>query len=147
LEYLETYGVPVLGYQTEEFPAFYSRSSGLPVDCRVDDPSEIARMMKAKWELGLAGGLLIANPIPEAYAMPAGRIDTAIRSSIREAAEMGVKGKALTPFLLSKVEELTEGRSLQANIQLVLNNAAVAASLAVEYAKLGQKTGPVNGQL
>ena len=136
LEYLETHGVPVLGYQTDEFPAFYSRSSGLPVDCRMDDASEIAKVMKAKWGLGLEGGLVVANPIPEAYAMSEDSINIAISRAIAEAEAKGIKGKSLTPFLLAKIEALTEGKSLQANIQLALNNAALAAALAVAYAGL-----------
>ena len=136
LEYLETHGVPVLGYQMDEFPAFYSRSSGLPVDCRMDDASEIAKVMKAKWGLGLEGGLVVANPIPEAYAMSEDSINIAISRAIAEAEAKGIKGKSLTPFLLAKIEALTEGKSLQANIQLALNNAALAAALAVAYAGL-----------
>ena len=136
LEYLETHGEPVLGYQMDEFPAFYSRSSGLPVDCRMDDASEIAKVMKAKWGLGLEGGLVVANPIPEAYAMSEDSINIAISRAIAEAEAKGIKGKSLTPFLLAKIEALTEGKSLQANIQLALNNAALAAALAVAYAGL-----------
>lgn len=139
LEYLETYGVPVLGFQTDEFPAFYSRHSGLSVDFRVEAASEIAEMMQAKWSLGLDGGLIVANPIPEAYAMPADDIKAAISRALAEAEAKGVKGKALTPFLLAKIEGLTEGRSLQANIQLVLSNAALAARLAVAFAGLQVK--------
>lgn len=136
LEYLETQGVPVLGYRTSEFPAFYTRSSGLPVDYRVEEASEIACAMKAKWELGLEGGLIIANPIPEAYALPAERIDTPIKRAIAEAEATGIKGKALTPFLLAKIEQFTEGKSLEANIQLAFNNATLAAEVAVAYAKI-----------
>ncbi|MCB0565877.1 MAG: pseudouridine-5'-phosphate glycosidase [Phaeodactylibacter sp.] len=139
LEYLETYGVPVLGYQTDEFPAFYSRHSGLPVDFRVENALEIAKVMKAKWSLGLEGGLVIANPISEAYAMSGDSINIAISRAIAEADAKGIKGKALTPFLLSKIEALTGGKSLQANIQLVLNNAALAAALAVAYAGIEAK--------
>ena len=126
LEYLETHGVPVLGYQTDEFPAFYTRSSGLPVDYRTDTPLEAARILHAKWALGLAGGIIIANPVPEAYAMPSAKIETVIRRALAEAEARGVKGKAITPFLLSRIEELTEGKSLEANIQLVINNARLA---------------------
>lgn len=143
LEYLETHGVPVLGYQTEEFPAFYTRHSGLPADFRVDTALEAAQTMKAKWSLGLRGGLIVANPIPEAYAMPADSVNTAISRALAEAEARGIKGKMLTPFLLAKVEALTEGRSLQANIHLVLNNAALAAALAVAYAGLEVKQGPL----
>ncbi len=133
LEYLETHGVPVLGYQTDEFPAFYTRSSGLPVDCRVEAPLEIARIMQAKWAAGLQGGLVIANPIPEAWAMPAGRAEAAIRRALGEAEARNIRGKAVTPFLLARIEELTGGQSLEANIQLVLSNARLAAQVAVAF--------------
>lgn len=136
LEYLETHGIPVLGYQTDEFPAFYCRSSGLPLGYRVDDPSLIARAMKLKWSLGLDGGLVVANPIPESYALPPDRIDRTISQACAEAEHRGIRGKNLTPFLLAKIETLTGGESLQANIQLALNNAALAAKLAVAYAGL-----------
>ncbi|MCO6479958.1 MAG: pseudouridine-5'-phosphate glycosidase [Phaeodactylibacter sp.] len=142
LEYLETHGVPVLGYQTDEFPAFYSRHSGLPVDFQVEETDEIARMMKAKWSLGLEGGLIVANPIPEAFAMHSESINIAISRAIAEAEAKGVKGKNLTPFLLAKIEALTEGKSLESNIQLVLNNAGLAARLAADFAGLGSKVGP-----
>lgn len=142
LEYLETHGVPVLGYQTDEFPAFYSRHSGLPVDFQVEETDEIARMMKAKWALGLDGGLIVANPIPEAFAMRSESINIAISRAIAEAEAKGVKGKNLTPFLLAKIEALTEGKSLESNIQLVLNNAGLAARLAADFAGLGSKIGP-----
>ncbi len=136
LEYLETQGVPVIGYQTDDFPAFYARSSGLKAGYRMDELLAIARAMKAKWDTGLQGGLLIANPIPVAYALPPQTMEAAIKRAISEAEARGIKGKALTPFLLEKIASLTKGKSLQANIQLVLNNAAVAARLAVEYARL-----------
>ena len=141
LEYLETHGVPVLGYQTDEFPAFYTRSSGLPVDYRTDTPVEIARILHAKWALGLAGGIIIANPVPEAYAMPSAKIETVIRRALAEAEARGVKGKAITPFLLSRIEELTEGKSLEANIQLVINNARLAAEVAVGFGLEGSLNG------
>ena len=141
LEYLETHGVPVLGYQTDEFPAFYTRSSGLPVDYRTDTPLEAARILHAKWALGLAGGIIIANPVPEAYAMPSAKIETAIRRALAEAEARGVKGKAITPFLLSRIEELTEGKSLEANIQLVINNARLAAEVAVGFGLEGSLNG------
>ncbi|MCO6491819.1 MAG: pseudouridine-5'-phosphate glycosidase [Phaeodactylibacter sp.] len=144
LEYLETHGVPVLGYQTAEFPAFYSRDSGLPVDYRMDDPAGIAKVMKAKWELGLDGGLLVANPIPEAEAIPKADIEEVISHALAEVETKAIKGKALTPFLLAKIESLTEGRSLQANIRLILNNAALAAAIAVAYANLLPKGKPLS---
>ncbi len=142
LEYLETHGVPVLGYQTDEFPAFYSRHSGLPVDFQVEETGEIARMMKAKWSLGLDGGLIVANPIPEAFAIRSESINITISRAIAEAEAKGVKGKNLTPFLLAKIEALTEGKSLESNIQLVLNNAGLAARLAADFAALGSRVGP-----
>ena len=141
LEYLETFGIPVLGYQTDEFPAFYTRRSGLPVNFRLDSPRDIARAMQAKWGLGLEGGLLIANPIPEAYALPPELIEQAIAQALAAAEARGVKGKAITPFLLAKVEELTGGQSLEANIQLVLNNARLAAEVAREFVRGGSVFG------
>ena len=137
LEYLETYGVPVLGYQTGEFPAFYSRSSGLPVLARLETPADIARVMQAKWHLGLNGGLVIANPIPEAYALPPALAEPAIAQALAAAEAQGIKGKAITPFLLAQVEALTGGQSLEANIQLVLHNARLAAEVAGAFAALG----------
>ena len=139
LEYLETHGVPVVGYQTEELPAFYTRKSGFGVDYRIDSPVELATALKAKWDLGLQGGMVVANPIPEAYAMDYDVITEAINSAVKEAEEKGIKGKESTPFLLAKVKELTAGTSLDANIQLVYNNAKVAAQLAVEYQMLQNK--------
>jgi pseudouridine-5'-phosphate glycosidase len=120
LEYLETHGVPVIGYRTDEFPAFYSRHSGLPVDYRYDTPEPLARALKAKWDMGLHGGVVIANPIPEAYDMPAVTIETAIRQALADAAAQGIKGKKITPFLLARIEQLTGGDSLAANIQLAV---------------------------
>ncbi len=130
LEYLETKGVPVLGYQTKELPAFYTRSSGFSVDYRVDSPEEIAAFIRAQREMDYPGGMLITNPIPEEYAMPADQINAAIEQALREADEQRVKGKALTPFLLARVCELTGGESLASNIQLVLNNVRLAARIA-----------------
>jgi pseudouridine-5'-phosphate glycosidase len=135
LEYLETNGVPVVGFGTDELPAFYTRKSGFGVDYRVDTPEELAAALKAKWDLGLKGGLVVANPIPEAYEMDFDTITNAISMAVREAEEKGIKGKESTPFLLAKVKELTGGESLDSNIQLVYNNAIVAAKLAVEYFK------------
>lgn len=131
LEYLETNGVPVIGYQTDELPAFYTRKSGFGVDYRVDSPEELASALKAKWELGLSGGMVIANPIPEAYEMDFDVINGAINLAVEEAEAKGIKGKESTPFLLARVKEITGGDSLDSNIQLVYNNAKVAAQLAV----------------
>ncbi|MGI6238473.1 MAG: pseudouridine-5'-phosphate glycosidase [Christensenellales bacterium] len=135
LEYLETKGVPVIGYGTDELPAFYTRNSGFMVDDRLDTPEEVARAFAAKREMGLSGGMLIVNPIPEDYSMDAGRIDRAIAEALREADTRGVKGKEVTPFLLARVKDITGGDSLEANIQLVLNNARVAARIANELVK------------
>ena len=135
LEYLETKGVPVIGYGTNELPAFYTRHSGFGVDYRADSPAELAAMFTAQRELGLKGGMLVTNPIPEEYSMDKAVIDAAIEQALKEAAEAGIKGKEATPFLLAKVVELTGGDSLDSNIQLVLNNARLAAKTAVELAK------------
>lgn len=136
LEYLETKGVPVLGYQTDELPAFYCRKSGFPVDARMDSPLEIAQCMHAKFACNLRGGLIVANPIPPEYAMPEDLMHDCIQTALRLADEKGIRGQELTPFLLETVKELTHGDSLDANIQLVLSNAALAAEIAVEYGKL-----------
>ena len=130
LEYLETKGVPVLGYGTEELPAFYTRKSGFGVDYRVDSPEELAGFFRAQRDLGYKGGMLVTNPIPEEYAMDKAVIDAAIEQALREAKEQGIHGKETTPFLLAKVVELTGGDSLESNIQLVLNNARLAARTA-----------------
>lgn len=135
LEYLETKGVPVIGYGTDELPAFYTRKSGFGVDYRVDTPEELAAMFKAQLELGMKGGMLVTNPIPEEYSMDKAVIDAAIEQALKECSEQGVKGKATTPFLLARVVELTGGNSLESNIQLVLNNAALAARTAAELCK------------
>ena len=135
LEYLETKGVPVIGYGTNELPAFYTRHSGFGVDYRAGSPAELAAMFTAQRELGLKGGMLVTNPIPEEYSMDKAVIDAAIEQALKEAAEAGIKGKETTPFLLAKVVELTGGESLDSNIQLVLNNARLAAKTAVELAK------------
>lgn len=136
LEYLETKGVPVIGYGTEELPAFYTRRSGFSVDYRLDTPEELARAFHVKRELGLAGGMLVTNPIPEEYSMDPATINAAIDKAIAEANEQGIHGKATTPFLLAKVKELTGGDSLDSNIQLVYNNAALAADTAVALCRL-----------
>ena len=130
LEYLETHGVPVLGYQTQELPAFYTRTSGLPVDYRVDTPEELAAVLKVRKDLGLAGGVLVTNPIPEAWSMDPALINAAIDRAVAEAEDQGITGKAVTPFLLARVKEITGGDSLEANIALVKNNAALAARIA-----------------
>ncbi|MBC7087451.1 MAG: pseudouridine-5'-phosphate glycosidase [Tissierellales bacterium] len=135
LEYLETKGVLVLGYKTNKLPAFYTRSSEFDVDYRVDTPKEIADIINAKWSLNLKGGMLIANPIPKEYSMDEDLINKSIEEAVIEANEKGIKGKALTPFLLSKIKDVTEGKSLEANIQLVYNNALLAAKIAVEMNK------------
>ncbi|HTQ75261.1 MAG TPA: pseudouridine-5'-phosphate glycosidase [Burkholderiales bacterium] len=136
LEYLETQGVPMIGYRTDRLPAFWSRDSGLALDTRVDTPDEIARIMSAKWSLGLTGGVVIANPIPERFDLPRETIERAVESALREARERNIGGKALTPFLLERVNALTGGDSLASNVALVRNNASLAASVAVAYAAL-----------
>ena len=130
LEYLETKGVPVIGYGTEELPAFYTRKSGFKVDYRVDSPEELAAIFKAKQEMGLGGGMLVTNPIPEEYSMDPDRINKAIDEAITEAKALGIHGKETTPFLLAKIKDITGGDSLASNIQLVLNNARLAAKTA-----------------
>lgn len=136
LEYLETKGVPVLGYQTEELPAFYTRKSGFGVDYRMDSPAQLAAAFKAQNDMALGGGMLVTNPIPEEYSMPKEIIDAAIDRAIAECNEKGIKGKETTPFLLARVAELTGGDSLASNIQLVYNNAKLTAQTAAEYCKL-----------
>ena len=133
LEYLETKGVPVIGYGTEELPAFYTRRSGFRVDYRMDTPEELAAAFRASNEMGLRGGMLVTNPIPEEYAMPLDVINAAIDQAIGECSAKGIHGKETTPFLLARVAELTGGDSLASNIQLVYNNARLAAQTAVAY--------------
>lgn len=135
LEYLETKGVPVLGYQTAELPAFYTRESGFKVDARVESAHEMAQILRAKWGLGLRGGVVIANPVPAAYSLDFKQMEKVINDALAEMNAKGIKGKDSTPFLLGKVKELTAGKSLETNIQLVLNNARVAAEIAVAYSK------------
>ena len=138
LEYLETHGVPVIGYRTDRLPAFYVRDSGLGVDARIDEPGDIARVMQSLWSLlGLGSGLVVANPIPEAHALPRERIEDATAQALREAQAQGVEGKALTPFLLARVNALTGGDSLRSNVALVRDNARLAARIAVAFAALG----------
>ncbi len=136
LEYLETQGVPVLGYQTEEFPAFYTRQSGFGVDYKMDTPTEVAKLMHSKWSMGLGGGLIIANPVPAEFQMDKKTIDAAIELALSEAEQQGIKGKEVTPFLLAQVKDITGGDSLDSNIQLVYNNARLAAELAIAYATI-----------
>jgi pseudouridine-5'-phosphate glycosidase len=135
LEYLETKGVPVIGYKTEELPAFYTRRSGFKVDCRLDTPEEIAAVFQAKLDCGLTGGMLITNPIPEEYAMDFDIINKAIESALHEAGILNIKGKEITPFLLDKIQKLTGGESLESNIRLVYNNAALGAKIACALSK------------
>ncbi len=130
LEYLETHGVPVLGYGTDEFPAFYSHRSGLQVDAQVETPEDVAQMAKARTELGLPAALLVSVPVPEADELPAGKAETAIAQAVGEAEAADVSGKALTPFLLARLVELTGGRARRTNEALLLNNARVAARIA-----------------
>lgn len=134
-EYLETQGVPVIGYQTDSLPAFYTRESEHSIDYRLESPGEIARALKAKWAMSLHGGAVIANPIPEQFAMPLATITDAVETALREADEQGIAGKESTPFLLARVCELTGGDSLDSNIQLVLNNARLGAQIAMAYCK------------
>ena len=136
LEYLETHGVPVIGYGTEELPAFYTRTSGFPVDYRVDTPEELAAAFRAQNDMALGGGMLVTNPIPEAYSMDPAVINGAIDQAVTECREKGIHGKGMTPFLLARLAELTGGDSLSSNIQLVYNNARVAAQTAAAYCRL-----------
>ncbi len=136
LEYLETKGVEVLGYQTKELPAFYSRESGYDLDYNMSSPEEIAALLHAKWSLGLTGGAVIANPIPKEYSMDSQAIKTVIDQALISAHEQGIKGKDTTPYLLSKVKEMTHGESLTANLELVYNNARLAAQISKAYTKL-----------
>lgn len=130
LEYLETKGVPVIGYGTEELPAFFTRKSGFGVDYRLDTPEEVAAAFAAREELGLQGGMLVANPIPEEYSMDEALISRGIDQAVADCRRLGIKGKATTPYLLQRVNELTAGKSLSSNIQLVYNNARIAARIA-----------------
>lgn len=129
LEYLETLGVPVIGYRTDEFPAFYTRESGFKVNYQLDTPEQIGSMIKTKWELGLNGGVIVANPIPEEYSMDKNKIDNAIEEALKSADKKGIKGKDVTPFLLGEIKNITGGSSLESNIKLVLNNAKLAAKI------------------
>lgn len=135
LEYLETKGVPVIGYTTKNLPAFFTRDSGLPLPLSSDDLNHIAKMIQTKWTLGLKGGVVVANPIPEADALAPEYIDNIIANAVKEAEEKHIVGKNITPFLLGKIVEMTSGKSLEANIKLVKNNAKVGAQLAVQFFK------------
>ena len=132
LEYLETMGVPVVGCQTDEFPAFYSRESGLGVSVRLDTPKEIAEFARAHWRLGMRSAVLVTNPVPETEAIPKSEMEPVIAKASAEAVAGQVHGQALTPFLLNRISELTEGKSLRANLALLLNNARLAAQIAGE---------------
>ncbi|MGG0643898.1 pseudouridine-5'-phosphate glycosidase [Sporosarcina gallistercoris] len=135
MEYLETKGVPVIGYETDELPAFYTRKSGFPVNFRADNPEVVAETLAVKWNLGLAGGAVVANPIPVADELDPEMINGIIDQALAEAKEKGIKGKDVTPFMLGKVKDLTEGKSLVANIALVKHNAVVGAKIAVALSK------------
>lgn len=139
LEQLETLGVPIVGYGTDEFPSFYTRKSGYLVDIRVDDALTCARILKSKWDLNLDGGVVIANPIPKQYEASGDLINEAIEKALYEAEKKQIRGKHVTPFLLAKIKELTGGESLEANIALVKNNAQTAAKIAVEFSNLSNK--------
>lgn len=135
LEYLETFGVPVLGYQTDEFPAFYARTSGFQVDYRLDSPQAIAQLLRAHWGIGLRSGVVVANPIPEPYALDAQSIEDTIGRAMADASRQHIRGKDLTPFLLARIEQLTGGLSLKANVELVCSNAHLAALVAQALVK------------
>ncbi|MGI6509319.1 MAG: pseudouridine-5'-phosphate glycosidase [Erysipelotrichaceae bacterium] len=136
LEYLETMGVPVLGYKTDDFPAFYTRKSGFGVDYNLPDAKTAANILKTKWDLKLNGGVLIANPIPEEYSLDFDEMEKVINNALKLADEQGIKGKETTPFLLANIKDMTKGESFASNLQLAYNNARVASEIAVEYAKL-----------
>ena len=138
LEYLETHGVPVIGYGTEELPAFYTRKSGFKVDYRIDTPAELAKAFYVKQDMGLGGGMLVTNPIPEEYSMDHEVINKAIDEAVAEANRLGIHGKETTPFLLAKIKDITGGDSLASNIQLVYNNARLAAKTAGELVALAK---------
>ena len=138
LEYLETHGVPVIGYGTEELPAFYTRKSGFGVDYRIDTPEDLAKAFYVKQDMGLGGGMLVTNPIPEEFSMDADVINKAISDAVAEAKKQGIHGKETTPFLLAKIKELTGGNSLDSNIQLVFNNARLAAKTASALSALAR---------
>lgn len=134
LEALETHGVPVLGFRTDRFPAFYCRTSEYPIDARVETPEDVAAICGAKWDLGLGGGVVVANPVPEAHAMEPAAMERVVETALADAAAHGVSGKALTPYLLARVNELTGGNALAANVALIRNNATLAARIAAALA-------------
>ncbi|MFN0186929.1 MAG: pseudouridine-5'-phosphate glycosidase [Aquabacterium sp.] len=134
LEVLETHGVPVLGYGTDRFPAFWCRDSGLPVDARCDTPDAVAALLRAHWALGLGSGVVVANPIPQAHALPRDQVEAAIAAALADASAAGITGKAVTPYLLQRMVQITGGHSLRANVELVLDNARVAAGIARAWA-------------
>jgi pseudouridylate synthase len=136
LEYLETKGVPVIGFKTETLPAFYCEKSDFKVNFRIDTPLELARLIKTKYDLGLKGGILIANPIPSQHSMDKKLIDKAIQEAIAEMNELGIKGKETTPYLLSKIASITKGKSLESNIALVYNNCKLGAEISVQLTKI-----------
>ena len=136
LEYLETFGIPVLGYQTDDFPAFYCRKSGYGVDYNLKDAAQAAKIMKTKWDLGLEGGILIGNPIPKEYELDFDEMEKAIKQALDMAKKDGIRGKATTPYLLSHIKDITKGVSFASNLQLAYNNAKVASQIAVEFSKL-----------
>ena len=136
LEYLETFGVPVLGYNTDEFPAFYCRSSGYKLDRNVQTPEELAKILYTKWDLGLKGGVVIGNPIPEEYALNYDEMEAVINKALKKADEQGIRGKYITPFLLTEIKDMTKGVSFASNLQLAYNNARLASKIAVAYSNL-----------
>lgn len=136
LEYLETFGVPVVGYQTSDFPAFFSRDSGFKVDGRLDTPLEVAKLLQATWGMGSRSGVVIANPVPQPYHQPFEKMEGIIEQALEEASKAGVKGKSVTPFLLTRIEQLSGGDSLKTNVELVCHNALVAAQVALQLSQL-----------
>ena len=136
LEYLETQGVPVLGMGTEDFPAFYCRKSGCKADCKVDSPQEAAAILKTKWELGLKGGVVIGNPIPQEYELDFDDMEKVIEKALESAKRDNIHGKDTTPYLLAHIKDYTKGVSFASNLQLAYNNARVAAQIAIEYCRL-----------
>ena len=136
LEYLETQGVPVLGYQTDEFPAFYCSKSGYKLDYNAESPEVIAKIMKTKWDLGLKGGLVIGNPIPEEFALDFDWMNGVIDAALKKADDLGIRGKYITPFLLAEIKDMTEGVSFASNLELAYNNARLASRIAKAYAAL-----------
>lgn len=135
LEYLETKGVPVLGYKTMELPAFFTQKSGFMLRYKIDTPKEFADILKAKWDLNLKGGVVIANPIPDEFAMDYDTINTVINNAVKKSVELNISGKDVTPFLLDEIQKVTKGNSLNSNIELVYNNARLASEIALEYYK------------